>query len=94
MDGKEGIMVCSENFKNRDENTPENQLWPSEILWQSWTMMADAQGSQPSALKAIVRSTVVNESTQRVIWEAAKVSSCTREGQYHHSEYTDKDKRY
>jgi hypothetical protein len=35
FDGRSGVVVCSENYKDRDENGPSQRLWPSEILWQS-----------------------------------------------------------
>jgi hypothetical protein len=94
IDGKSGILVCSENIKERDENPQDKKLWPSEILWQSWIMVAKGKGSRASDLKAIVRFFVVNEATQNVIWQAARFSTFTREGQDHHIEYTDEDHEY
>ena len=67
LDGKSSIIVCSENFKDRDENPPSQQLWPSEILWQSWTIAVEAKHLEPSNLQVIVRSFVVNNPTKRVI---------------------------
>jgi hypothetical protein len=67
LDGGNGVLVCSENIKSRDENALDDKLWPSEILWQRWIMAAKAQGSQFSDLHVIVRSMIVNESTKRVI---------------------------
>lgn len=94
FDGRSGLIVCSENFKDRDENTPGQKLWPSEILWQSWMMVVRAQRSRPSNLQAIVRFCVVNESTKSVIWHAARHSTCTREGPGHCVEYTKWDQGY
>lgn len=94
MDSKEGVMVCNENFNEYDENAPADKIYHSDVLWQSWAMVANAAGSDSSALQAIVRYTVVNEPTKEVIWEAARVSSCTKKGPNYHSEYTDKDKGY
>ena len=94
MNDRDGVMICSENIKSQDENAPNGMLWPSEILWQSWSMVANAQGSQPSNLKAIVRYTIVNESTQRVIWQVAKLSTCTKEDTANHTEYTELDQGY
>jgi hypothetical protein len=94
VDGGNGVLVCSENIKSRDENAPDDKLWPSEILWQSWVMAAKAQGSQPSDLHAIVRSMIVNESTKRVIWRAANRSTFTRQGPDHYTEYTERDQGY
>lgn len=94
MDSTSGVMICNENFKNRDENATEKQLWPSEILWQSWTTVARTQGSRPGDLKVIVRSWIINKPTQRVIWQAAKLSTCTMEGPRDHKEYTEWDQGY
>ncbi|KAF2187980.1 hypothetical protein K469DRAFT_475647, partial [Zopfia rhizophila CBS 207.26] len=70
LNGKSDIIVCSKNYKGRDENPPGQRLWPSEILWQSWMMAAEAQRSRLSDLQAIIRFRVVNESTKSVIWHA------------------------
>jgi hypothetical protein len=88
------IIVCSENYKHRDENAPGERLWPSEILWQSWIMAVNAQRSRPSNLQAIVRFRVVNESTMSVIWHAARLSTCIREGLHDYREYTKWDQGY
>ena len=94
MDSTSGVTICNENFKDRDENAPEKQLWPSKILWQSWTTVAKTQGSRPGDLKVIVRSWIVNKPTQRVIWQAAKLSTCTVQGPRDHKEYTEWDQGY
>ena len=94
MDTTSGVMICSENIKIRDKNAPEKKLWPSEILWQSWTTVARTQGSRPGDLKVIVRSWIVNEETQRVIQQATKLSTCTREGPRDYKEYIEWDQDY
>ncbi len=94
LDGGNGVLVCSENIKSRDENALDEKLWPSEILWQSWIMVANARGSQPSDLHVIVRFMIVNESTKRVIWKAAQLSTSTRQGLHHYTEYTERDQGY
>jgi hypothetical protein len=94
LDGKSGVIVCSENYKDRDDNAPGQKLWPSEILWQSWMMAVEAQRSRPSDLQVIVRFRVVNESTMSMIWHAARLSTCIREGLHHYREYTKWDQGY
>ena len=94
IDSKSGVMICNENFKNRDKNASEKRLWPSEILWQSWTTVARTQGFRPGDLKVIVRSWIVNEPTQRMIWQAAKLSTCSMRGPKDHKEYTEWDQGY
>ena len=34
FDAYKGIIVCNENFKERDKNPPDSKLFPSELLWQ------------------------------------------------------------
>lgn len=94
LDAKSGVIVCSENYKHRDKNAPGQQLWPSEILWQSWMMAVKEQRSRLSDLKAVVRFLVVNKSTKSVIWHAHRLSTCTRDGPDHYREYTKLDQGY
>ena len=91
MDGRTGVLVCNENYKDRDENPDEQKLYPSEILWQSWTMAAIDQGSLASDLRAIVRLRIVNDEAKRIIWYAGQTSSWTREGPDNYREYTELD---
>jgi len=93
-DGRSGVIVCSENYKHRDENPPNERLWASEVLWQSWVKVVNVQRTRPSDLQAIVRFRVVNRSTMQVIWRAAINSTCTREADHHHREYTELDQGY
>ncbi|TAQ86128.1 hypothetical protein B7494_g5549 [Chlorociboria aeruginascens] len=94
FDGKSGVVVCSENYKGRDENGPGQRLWPSEILWQSWLVAVKKQKSKPSDLHVVVRFRVVNETTMRLIWESARRSTCTMEGGKGMREYTNWDQGY
>ncbi|KAL8720684.1 MAG: hypothetical protein Q9181_007865 [Wetmoreana brouardii] len=75
-DGRNGVLICSENYKKRDTNPPEKQLFPSEVLWQSWAMAASKQGAQASNIRAIVRYCVKNEESRRILWHAARTSTC------------------
>lgn len=90
VDGS-GVLVCYENRKPDDSNGLDARLWPSDILWESWAMVFRAQGSKPSNLRAIVRSTIVNESTQIVLWKATEFSTCSKKSQHYHIKYTKRE---
>ncbi|PSS25248.1 hypothetical protein M430DRAFT_15974 [Amorphotheca resinae ATCC 22711] len=94
FDGRSGVVVCSENYKDRDENGLGQRLWPSEILWQSWLVAVKNRESKPSDLHAVVRFRVVNNATKRLIWESARRSTCTIEGENGLREYTNWDQGY
>jgi hypothetical protein len=94
FDARSGVIVCNENFRNRDKNPPEEQLWPSEILWQSYMVAVQKKGLTASALRAIVRLVVINENSQNIIWEASRRSQSTREGPNGYREYTIFDEAY
>ncbi|KAL8856142.1 MAG: hypothetical protein Q9178_007267 [Gyalolechia marmorata] len=91
MDGRNGVLVCNENFKDRDKNPNGQKLYPSEILWQSWAMAAIDQGSLASDLRAIVRLRIINKEAKRIIWYAGQTSSSTRKGPKNYREYTELD---
>jgi hypothetical protein len=80
IDGRSGVLICSENYKQKDRNPDGEKLYPSDILWQSWKSEAVRQRSRSSHLQVVVRLVVMNEETQRVIWQAAKLSTSTRTG--------------
>ena len=79
FDGRSGVVVAAANFKHRDSTAADQRLWPSEVMWYSWVRVARQQGAGVSGLRAFVKYFVINESTQKVIWEAFKHSSHTRE---------------
>lgn len=79
IDGDNGIIVCSENYKDRDSNPDGHRLWPSEILWQIWAMESQTQRFSQSALNAILRLCVVNHATKKIIWQAMQSSTASRE---------------
>jgi hypothetical protein len=79
IDAKSGVIVCNENDKRDDKNATQDSLFPSEVLWQNRTMMANSRGSSPASLNAIARAIVTNKESQRVIWHAQKHSDCERE---------------
>ncbi|KAK2803298.1 hypothetical protein FQN51_003716 [Onygenales sp. PD_10] len=82
VDGKNGVILCNENNKYSDWNPTDKKLWPSEALWQSW---------KSSNLRVIVRYVIVNECTQRVIWQAHRASGSGPES---YREYNEFDKGY
>ena len=69
FNGKDGIIVCHENYRDRDSDPPS--LWPSEAIWQSFLMVADKEQTSPSDLRLVMRHSVKNERTRMVIWQAA-----------------------
>ncbi|KAK2798739.1 hypothetical protein FQN50_008720 [Emmonsiellopsis sp. PD_5] len=91
IDGKNGVIICNENYKSRDQNPAGKKLWPSEVLWQSWKMVAKRQQANPSNLRVIVRYVIVEECTQRVIWQAHRASGSGPES---YREYTEFDEGY
>lgn len=66
LDGKSSIIICSENYKYRDDKAPSQKLWPAEILWQSWMMAVEAQRSISGREKI----------DMSMIWHAARLSTC------------------
>ena len=68
--GKDGVIVCHENDRRMDSDPP--CMWPSEIIWQSFVMVADDEQTSPSDLRCIVRHSVKNHFTRMVIWQAAR----------------------
>ena len=70
FNGKDGVIVCHENNRRRDSDPP--CMWPSEVIWQSFVMVADEEQTSPSDLRCIVRHSVENHCTRMVIWQAAR----------------------
>ena len=77
--------MCNENFKERDSDP--SSLWPSEAIWQSFTMIADREQSNPSDLRHIIRNNVINECTRMVIWQAARADATFVNREDGHREY-------
>ena len=64
------------NFKAYDLNPRSQRLWPSEAVWQSWILAGDRLPSfDPSSLRIIARTVVINLSARRAIWYAARRST-------------------
>ena len=95
FDGRNGVIAAAANFKDWDTTATDQRPWPSEVMWYSWVRVARQQGADVSGLRAFVRYFVTNKSTQRVIWEAFKHSSHTREGpERGRVEYTPQDQGF
>lgn len=94
FDTKGGIIVIDGQYKRRDTNGPDKRLPPSEVTWQSWVMAAEVDHADPGHLIAVAVFKVVNESSKRVIWHAARLSSRTKEDVDNYVEFTDKDDGY
>jgi hypothetical protein len=57
-------------------NPRAQQLWPSEVVWQSWVLAGDRLPSfDPLSLRIIARAAVINLSARRAIWYAARRST-------------------
>ena len=67
---REGVIICHENDKRRDTHPPD--LWPSEIIWQSWAMTVEKENVELSSLRSIIRDSLVNINTRMIIWQAAR----------------------
>ena len=56
---------------------PPEALWPSEIVWQSWLLAGNRLPSfDPSSLRIIARTAVINFAARRAIWYAARKLTC------------------
>jgi hypothetical protein len=52
------------------------RLWPSKAVWQAWVLAGDILPSfDPSSLRIIVRTAVINLSARRAIWYVARRST-------------------
>lgn len=90
---REKCLLNYSNFKACDLNQPAQQLWPSEVVWQSWVLAGDRLPSfDPSSLRIIARSAVINLSARRAIWYAARRStSLDQDVLTGYAEYTKED---
>ncbi|KAI9700645.1 MAG: hypothetical protein M1836_002014 [Candelina mexicana] len=88
--GSNGVLVCADNYKARDKNEPWDQLWPSDVLWKTWSLGS----GKPSDLEVICRFGVDHSGTKELIWRVARQLRCTASGPEHHVEYTKKDIGY
>ena len=73
---QDGCILNIANFKSHDINPQAQRLHPSEVVWQSWILAGDSLPSfDPSSLRIIARSAVLNLSVRRAIWYAARRST-------------------
>lgn len=73
---RQKCLVNYSNFKAYDLNPRFQRLWPSEAVWQSWILAGDRLPSfDPSCLRIIARTAVINLSARRAIWYAARRST-------------------
>lgn len=58
INGRNGVVLTTEMFKDKDKNSPDKKLWASEVIWQSWLHLAKIEGrsaSLPSKNRPILR---------------------------------------
>ena len=91
VSGDTGLLVVNEIYKNRDKNRPGQRFNPSEMAWQSFLLGVEQDGVQPSRLRCIVISHIVNDNTKNVILETTRVSTSTRLRDHDHKEFTEVD---
>ena len=92
LDGHNGVVLTAEMFKAKDQNSPDKQLWASEIIWQSWLYYAKSEERAASRLRTVGQYFVTNEDTSQIIWESLQFSAATRQGPTPgHVEYTSLD---
>jgi hypothetical protein len=90
-DARHGIIVCNENYKVRDSHPDERRMWPSDVLFESWSRMNAQDGFSASDLRAVVRLRMVNDTTKNVAWVASVKSSASRIEEFNYVEYTPLD---
>ena len=81
------------NDKRNDNCPPDERLYPSESIWQSWCRVAHRQLIPVSNLRVIIRLVIVNEASKRVIEETLQNSAYTRQDK-NYIEYTDVDEGF
>jgi hypothetical protein len=89
-----GGMVIYENYKAQDTNPEGQRLWPSEVLWLSYTRVAEKEDFQPSKLRLIGVSHIVNNRDLTAIWHAARSSTSNGHRGCGHREYTSLDEGF
>ena len=85
FNGNDGVIVCHEDDRRRDSDPPS--MWPSEVIWQSYVMVAAEEQACPSDLSFIVRHSVKNHCTRMVIWQAAREDAISPVGEEGYWEY-------
>ena len=91
VSGDGGLLVVNEIHKDRDKNRLGRRFNASEMAWQAFLLGAEQDGVQPSRLRSIIISHVVNDNTKNVILETTRVSTSTLSKDYDHKEFTEVD---
>lgn len=68
FDVRNGVALAIDNNKANDGNPTASQLFPSEVVWQSWQDLAQ---DRSSGLRVMVQRIVTNEKSQRINFEAS-----------------------
>ena len=92
IDGRNGVILTADMFKASDKNSPDKQLWASEVIWQSWLYLAKTEKRHARCLRIIGQYFVTNAETKQIIWESLEHSATTRVGPVRgHVEYSPLD---
>ena len=91
VSGDAGLLVVNEIYKSRDENRPGQRFNPLEMAGQSFLLGVEQDNVQPSRLRCIVISHIINDNTKNVIFETTRVSTSTLSGDHGHKEFTEVD---
>ena len=92
IDGRNGVVLTADMFKVNDKNSPDKQLWASEVIWQSWLYLAKIEYRAAYCLRTIGQYFVTNAETKQIIWESLAHSAATRVGPVRgHVEYSPLD---
>ena len=90
FDPRNGVVIANLNDKTKDFSAEEDKIFPSEILWQRWCLVANRNSVLFSNLRAIVRYFVANKPSQRVIKDVLNHSSSSQDVE-DYVEYTELD---
>ena len=78
VSGDAGLLVVNEIHNDRDKNRPGQRFNASEMAWQSFLLGVEQDGVQPSRLRCIVISHIINENTKNVIFEIFETTRVRR----------------
>ena len=91
VSARTGLLLVNQAYKNKDMNSPQRRLKPSEITWQSFLLGAQRGSVRPSRLRCMVLYHILNYNTKNVIYETICRSTSTLEKSSGYREYTDLD---
>ena len=75
--GRDGALLHIDSYKKYNNNPEALHLFPSKIAWRSWLSSAARDNVDPSALRFIVRDSIINKATLMVIRHSAQWSECS-----------------